>query len=180
FVNTLREIHIPQCIDAVSTQEKSYLLTTWVEGDCAADVWDDLTPLDKQRIAEDLRHQFGSMRLQTRCPNHRIICNASGGPIDDPRVPWVAQENLRTFSSCQQFAEEVPFIERNDVPIIFSHGDLLPKNIIFPESLSRWRLGHGTICIIDWEYTGWMPEYWDPLKATWLECEPDTEWSQIA
>jgi hypothetical protein len=133
------------------------------------------------------------MRLQTQSYN-RVICNASGGPVNDPRIPWVAQENPRTFSSCQEFAAEVwtgldwpsnrdtlqpelqPVIERDGVPIVFTHGDLLPRNMIFPGGLSRWRSGGEKICIIDWEYGGWMPNFWDPLKATWLECEPDTDW----
>ncbi|KAG2335714.1 hypothetical protein BDR05DRAFT_1006535 [Suillus weaverae] len=84
FVSTLRDIHVPRYIDSVSSQYKSYL-TTWVE-------------------AHDLRHQLGSMRFQTRSYELRAICNASGGPIDDPRIPWVAQENLRAFSSSQDFA----------------------------------------------------------------------------
>lgn len=76
FVSTLRDIHVPRYIDSVSNQYKSYLLTTWVEGDCVGDVWDDLTASDKGRLAHDLRHQLGSMRLQTRSYELRAICNA--------------------------------------------------------------------------------------------------------
>ncbi|KAG2153910.1 protein kinase subdomain-containing protein PKL [Suillus clintonianus] len=187
FVSTLRDIHVPRYIDSVSNQYKSYLLTTWVEGDCAGD----------ERLAHDLRSQLGSMRLQTRSYELRAICNASGGPVDDPRIPWVARENLRTFPSSQDFVAEVwtgldwpmnrdtlqpllrPLIERDGVPIVFSHGDLLPKNLIFPGGLNHWRSGGEKICIIDWEYAGWMPIFWDALKATWLEGEPDTEWLQM-
>jgi hypothetical protein len=197
FVSTLRDIHVPHCIDSVSCQDGGYLVTTWVEGDCVCDVWDDLTASDKERLAHDLRHQLGSMRHQTRTYEPRTICDASGGPIEDPRIPWVAGENLRTFPSSQAFAAEVwtgldlprnrdtlqpfiqPVIERDGVSIVFSHGDLLPRNMIFPGGLNHWRSGGERICIIDWEYAGWMPNYWDALKATWTQWEPDTEWLQI-
>ncbi|KAG2092518.1 protein kinase subdomain-containing protein PKL [Suillus discolor] len=175
FVSTLQDIHAPRYIDSVSSQYKSYLLTTWVEGDCVGDVWDDLTASDKERLAHDLRHQLSSMRLQTRSYELRAVCNAPGGPVDDPRIPWVARENLRMFPSSQDFAARL----RDGVPIVFSHGDLLPKNLIFPGGLNHWRSGGEKICIIDWEYAGWMPIFWDALKATWLECEPDTEWLQM-
>jgi hypothetical protein len=197
FVSTLRDIHVPRYIDSASSQYKSYLLTTWVEGDCVSDVWDDLTASDMERLAHDLRHQLGSMRLQTQSHEPRTICNASGGPVNDPRIPWVARENPRTFLSSQDFAAEVwtgldwpmnrdtlqpllrPLIERDGVPIVFSHGDLYPKNFIFPGGLNHWRSGGEKICIIDWEYAGWMPIFWDALKATWLECDPDTEWLEL-
>jgi hypothetical protein len=48
FVSTLRDIYVPRYIDSVSSQSKNYLLTTWVEGDCVGDVWDDLTESDKE------------------------------------------------------------------------------------------------------------------------------------
>ncbi|KIJ60110.1 hypothetical protein HYDPIDRAFT_117571 [Hydnomerulius pinastri MD-312] len=31
------------------------------------------------------------------------------------------------------------------------------------------------VCIIDWEYAGWMPDFWDALKATWM-CDDDDLW----
>jgi hypothetical protein len=59
---------------------------------------------------------------------------------------------------------------------------LLWREVISPsclaESLDHWRLGSIPNCIIDWEYAGWMADYWDPLKMTWMECERDTEWLQ--
>jgi hypothetical protein len=93
FVSTLQDIHIPHYIDNTSSQYKSYLLTTWVEGDCVSDVWDDLTVLDMERLAHDLYHQLCSMRLQTQSHEPCTICNASGGPINDLHIPWVAWEN---------------------------------------------------------------------------------------
>lgn len=68
FAGTLQDIHVPRYIDSVSSQYRSYLLTTWVEGDCVSDVWDNLTASDKEKLAHDLRHQLGSMRRprQTR------------------------------------------------------------------------------------------------------------------
>ncbi|PGG97946.1 hypothetical protein GX51_07059 [Blastomyces parvus] len=45
----------------------------------------------------------------------------------------------------------------NNHTIHFAHGDLSPRNIMVNES------GHIT-AIIDWEWAGWMPEYWDVLR----------------
>ncbi|KAI0631132.1 kinase-like domain-containing protein [Trametes polyzona] len=43
-------------------------------------------------------------------------------------------------------------------PSIFSHGDLVPENILVDES--------GSITgLIDWEYAGWYPYFWDSSIA---------------
>ncbi|TFY78210.1 hypothetical protein EWM64_g5802 [Hericium alpestre] len=132
------------------------------------------------------------MRAQTTTQNH-VLCSAAGGAILDPRVPWL-EDDPRVFSSTQDFLEQVwlgldyarnretlrpmirPLIQRADIPIVFCHGDTLPKNVLLPGGLEAWREGRSTVCLIDWEYAGWMPLPWDALKATWLCCEPENEW----
>ncbi|KAF8073894.1 protein kinase subdomain-containing protein PKL [Lyophyllum atratum] len=194
FVSRLHGVHTPYLIDSATSPTKSYLLTTWVEGQSVGAIWDRLSAFEREGIVSDMGDQLRAMRRQTMSASTHLICNASFGPVDDPRIPWVARDNPRTFSSCKAFAEEVwtgldwdrnrntlkpvlePLIERQDVPVVFSHGDLLPKNLILPGGLDCWRSGSSRICLIDWEYAGWMPLYWDALKMTWMECEQDDEW----
>ncbi|KAJ7745689.1 protein kinase subdomain-containing protein PKL [Mycena metata] len=195
LIASLRGINTPVLIDSVSTAHKTFLLTTWVAGDCCSDIWDDLTPLDKSTIVEQLRELLRAMREQTATLSHPI-CNASGSAIEDPRVPWL-HKAPRVFSSCREFLEEVwigldfprnrdtlrplvrPLIDRIDIPIVFCHGDLLPKNVILPGGLEKWRQGRSTVCLIDWECAGWMPLSWEALKATWLSLDLDDEWLRM-
>ncbi|PSR71630.1 hypothetical protein PHLCEN_2v12483 [Hermanssonia centrifuga] len=195
FMNTLEGIHTPLLVDSVSEGDKNYLLSTWIEGQWLPIAWDDMTSSDKERLVNDLKHQFDTLRSKTISTTHPI-CSAAGGPIIDPRLPWL-RENPRVFDRCQDFSERVwvglnlnwnrntlkpllrPIIERDDFPIVFSHGDFTPRNIIIPGTLASWRLGHDAVHIIDWEMAGWMPTYWDPLKATFTEWESDTEWTAV-
>lgn len=201
FVGRLHGVHTPRLIDSVVSDNTSYLLTTWIDGQTMGEVWDHLSASDQTAIASDLGDQLRAMRVQTVTVSRgaQLICNASSGPVSDPRIPWVAEENARTFSCPQAFAAEVwtgldwacnrptlqprlrPLIER-DVPVVFTHGDLLPKNLVFPGGLGHWRAGLSRICLLDWEYAGWMPVYWDALKMTWLEYdeERDGEWLRMA
>ena len=41
--------------------------------------------------------------------------------------------------------------------ILFAHGDLRPHNIMVKDG--------NVAAIIDWERSGWYPEYWDYAKA---------------
>ncbi|KND88704.1 hypothetical protein TOPH_06605 [Tolypocladium ophioglossoides CBS 100239] len=45
--------------------------------------------------------------------------------------------------------------------VTLSHADLNPNNIMVKD-------GHIT-AIIDWEFAGWYPEYWDYTKMYWSE-----------
>jgi aminoglycoside phosphotransferase (APT) family kinase protein len=41
--------------------------------------------------------------------------------------------------------------------IVFTHGDLRPQNIMIKNG--------NVVAIIDWELSGWYPEYWEFAKA---------------
>ncbi|TFK51169.1 hypothetical protein OE88DRAFT_1807980 [Heliocybe sulcata] len=184
-------VQAPLLIDYASTDTCSYTLMSWIEGDCCSDVWDDLTPADKQRIVRELRMQISVLRSRT-VGRSRCICAASGASISDPHIPWV-REDPQVFSSSSDFFKQVwvglnfdrlrntikpaiqPLIDRDAVPIVFCHGDLLPKNLILPGGLSQRRRSNTALTIIDWEYSGWMPLPWEALKATWLVCDRDEE-----
>ena len=188
---SIHGVHAPLLIDHVSTRVGSYTLMTWVDGDCCADIWDTLTPIDKTRIVSELRAQIGAMRQQT-AGRSRSICATSGDFVSDPRIPWL-REKPCIFSTPSDFFKQVwigldfphlretvkpiiqPLVDRHDTPIVFCHGDILPKNLILPGGLTRWRSRSTPVCLIDWEYSGWMPLPWEALKATWLVCDRDEE-----
>jgi thiamine kinase-like enzyme len=114
-------------------------------------------------------------------------------PFHDPRMSWCHES---TFPSTKEFFRKAwlgldpvrnrdtirpriePFIER-PCRVVFCHGDLKPRNMIFPGGLDAWRQGRTRVCLIDWEYAGWMPEPWDAIKAAMEECEADSEWLQV-
>ena len=194
FISSVKGIFAPHLIDEVSTQAECYLVTTWVEGDCVSHVWDRLSPSDKQMIVDDLSSQLQILRSYNMMSvAEQTICNAAGGPVNVPRIPWVARKNPRTFSTCQEFARQVwvgldkesnqttlkPLIERDHIPIVFTHGDIVPRNLIFIGGLERWRDGRSRICLIDWEFSGWLPLYWEALKASFLEFKVDGDWLQM-
>lgn len=147
LVQSIRGVNTPRLVDYIATSSRSYTLMTWMDGKCLNDIWDELKPSDMKLIAHQLREQIGCMRQETISYTH-AICNAVGGPISDPRIPWFQEDGPRVLSSTKEFFEQVwigldfprlsqtlkpliqPLIERNDVPVVFCHGDILPKNIL--------------------------------------------------
>lgn len=58
----------------------------------------------------------------------------------------------------------------DESPIVLTHGDLHQSNIIVSSS-SPTRV----LAIIDWEQSGWYPDYWEYCKANYTVHEDD-EW----
>lgn len=197
FIKSIHGIQAPRLIDHACTARRTYLLTTWIQGDTVADIWGQLTESDKAQLAAQLREQVSGLHEQTvtNASQHSISL-ASGDPIIDPRVPWLA-DDPRVFTTTRDLFQQLwvgldypwnvevlqsrlqPLIEREDVPVVFCHGDILRKNLILPGGLQKWRSGASVVCLIDWEYAGWMPLPWDALKATWMTYSPEDEWYRM-
>ena len=56
-------------------------------------------------------------------------------------------------------------------PIKFTHSDLHPSNIIVTSSMPYKLVG-----IVDFEQSGWLPEYWEDRKARWTAAAEE-DWA---
>jgi|TARA_R110002003_G_scaffold214_40_gene16330 hypothetical protein len=58
----------------------------------------------------------------------------------------------------------------DDGPILLTHGDLRPANIIVTAKGPV-----KVVAIVDWEQAGWYPDYWEYCKAMFT-ASYDGEW----
>jgi hypothetical protein len=195
-LDVYRGLHAPILLDAASRGGSFYILTNFVPGDRVSRVWESMTAADKANLVLDLRDQFDALAHQSsrQCV---AISNAEGGVINDPRISWLAEFRPRVIHSTRDFFIEawrwsLPLQNRDRLrphiePLIngsgdglddvkFCHGDLHPANLIFPGGLENWRNGQSRVCIVDWEFAGWMPAPWEALKASFLLVDDDEEW----
>lgn len=193
-------INSARFIDHVSnSRDEDYILMTYIPGDCCCDVWDDLTASDKDMFVAQLHKTVNQLRDRTISHDHPI-CNVEGKFIHDPRIPWVARNTPKVFTTSAEFFSHVwpqltyrtpplgggeplgpllrPIIDRTDRPIVFCHGDIIPRNIMLPGGLDAWRKGLSHLCLIDWQNAGWMPLPWEALKTVWLYSRNE-EWCQM-
>lgn len=63
---------------------------------------------------------------------------------------------------------------------VFTHGDLQPKNILV-RKVGTKKDGRGDfkVSIIDWENSGWYPDYWEFCNAT-LTGRFKPDWLELA
>jgi thiamine kinase-like enzyme len=59
----------------------------------------------------------------------------------------------------------------DDSSIKFTHGDLRRSNIIITPSKP-----YHLLAVVDWEQSGWLPEYWEARKAQYTAFHRE-EWS---
>ncbi|OJD16947.1 hypothetical protein AJ78_02929 [Emergomyces pasteurianus Ep9510] len=114
-----------------------FLSMELVRGQTLEKVWDSLSPDERTKVC---------LQLHTYISNVRCL-------RQDPQDPFIG--NARPLCTKSSRAD-LP----DDCAIRFTHGDLHPSNIMVSQSEpSR------VISIIDWEQSGWMPEYWEARKA---------------
>ncbi|EPE33670.1 Protein kinase-like (PK-like) [Glarea lozoyensis ATCC 20868] len=116
-----------------------------------------------------------------------IIGTVDGGPCNDQVFesdeknnygPYETEEAfnegiaaaMRTFSGgifTEMVVDMVKALPKHN--IVLTHGDIAPRNIIVRDGK--------IVAILDWELSGFYPEYWEYVKALYLPSW-DTGWIQ--
>ena len=111
------------------------------------------------------------------------VCALNGEALRDSRItssepvgPFSDEASFNDFlvASAEIFMDEtkLPDIRsrmREDHRIVFTHGDLAPRNILVQ--------GGRIVALIDWEQSGWCPEHWELVKAMWSPmAKKDVTW----
>ena len=63
---------------------------------------------------------------------------------------------------------------RTDHRVVFTHGDIALHNIIVDDH------GQNIAGLIDWEYAGWYPEYWEYVKFLERQLRTPSDWKDCA
>ncbi|KAI0426010.1 kinase-like domain-containing protein [Xylaria sp. FL1042] len=167
-----RHTHIPapRPLDLVSNARTSYLLTSRVPGLLLGACIDTLSDDEVNTLVCDLQSCLGQLRAIAKevAPQYAIT-NALGKPCYDYRIiagvvydeergdfagPFVDEEE---FNKTLQMGALPGVSHRSGHKIVFTHADLNMRNVL----MQNGRLSG----IVDWENSGWFPEYWDYTKA---------------
>ncbi|KAI6773042.1 hypothetical protein HG530_004000 [Fusarium avenaceum] len=159
-------IPAPRALDIVSQStgenDFSYLLITRVPGTTLAKCLDALSDQDYATVSTQLKECISQMREISKPVNYSMaICNTLGEACRDPRIrdwaPVGPCPDEASFSQYLRFPDEP---SRRGHNIVFTHGDLNPRNIMVERTrdsigVGSWRSSG----IIDWETAGYYPDY---------------------
>ena len=177
MIRRYTSIPVPEPIDVVSTPRdtddpfsspQAYLLITRVPGVPLSRCQDVLSDRGCEEIAIQMKDYLSQLRHIPKTVNPGMaICNTLGEPCRDPRI--CGEQPVGPFPDEAAFSQHLRFSDdpgRRGHMVVFTHADLNPRNILVdqifkPDGSMSW-----CVCgIVDWENSGYYPEYWDCTKA---------------
>ncbi|PLB48316.1 hypothetical protein P170DRAFT_437984 [Aspergillus steynii IBT 23096] len=150
----------------------------YIPGQRLDEVWDTLDPDQKLPIADELNSYLSQLR---ELKGDYIGAIDRGPAVIGRRIPI----ECGPFDSEQQFNEFIlgdvvpsapdllrhyaKFALENNHHIVFAHADFAPRNVLVD--------GGRVTAILDWEDSGWYPEYWEHIKAL-AQLKPMPDWPE--
>lgn len=151
-------IPVPSVVGIVRRGDTTYIITKYVEGNTLRDQWRNMNDVQKSNIISELKEYMGIMRRK----KHERICSTNGRGMTDNMIhtkvfgPFESQKDFNEM--LLRGIEDKVYLPALDMDrdICFTHGDLAPHNIIVRNNR--------IVSIVDWEYSGYFPEYWEYVK----------------
>ncbi|CAI7634431.1 unnamed protein product [Penicillium bialowiezense] len=177
---------------------KRYVVMDFVPGTDLQKLLPSLTPTEKATISKRIKEAIDKMR---RLPSTDYIGNLDGTPYIDgvlsspdnnPVIsgPFKDQDQMnrgilerlgQTHSPHYiRLVKEMINRTLKNHRIVFTHGDLQSKNIIAERiGVCYDGVAHFKVTLIDWNLSGWYPEFWDFCNST-LYCHMKPDWLELA
>ncbi|KAI0803196.1 hypothetical protein BC629DRAFT_1591282 [Irpex lacteus] len=144
YARSHTSIPIPNIHLAFRQSGALYVVMDYIHGESLLHRWNDLTEEQLASVLSQLKDYLAQLQnLRGSVP----------GPVDGPFptyddfVAWLTR--MLRHSKAENLVE--PFSTAN--PLVFTHQDISPRNLIVDESGKLW--------IIDWDRAGWYPIYFE-------------------
>ncbi|EGY14261.1 uncharacterized protein VDAG_05425 [Verticillium dahliae VdLs.17] len=165
-----------------SSDGQGHIRMDYIQGQSLDKLWSDMAVEQKKNIARQLRGMVETMRSVVPPPH--LVGSCDGTEIRDTRLhftyhsPPCRDEKAFNEFLLSALYEHVPLLVREAFSrrlrtnhrIVLSHCDLTPRNILVHDGKIKG--------LIDWEDSGWYPEYWEYVK--FFQRTADKDWKQYA
>ena len=170
------DIPIPEPLGAITSEQTAYIFMSLIPGPTLESVWAQLPNEQKLSISNQLNGILLELR-QIQIPKDWIFGGVGGeGCKDSRRHTRISQKPIRSLAEFEDFIFSNPLFggsvyirllrsmsQSRPSRIVFSHGDLRPANIVvLPDQQGNYSISG----ILDWEMSGFYPDYWESVKAT--------------
>ncbi|KAI0857616.1 kinase-like domain-containing protein [Xylaria cubensis] len=175
FVKANTTIPVPE----VLSSDWDRITMEYIEGQTLKQAWPVLTPDQRSDILDQLRGYIAQLRALKGTQLGRLdgqgvvvpsIMTRSGGPFATLAElhDWLVKPPLRLQSESMYWHQITTHLS-SECPIVFTHGDIAARNIMV-------RNGK-IVALLDWEFGGWYPEYWDYVFA--LRGLDNVDWETL-
>ncbi|PVI02255.1 hypothetical protein DM02DRAFT_613084 [Periconia macrospinosa] len=182
----------------------SYIVMERIRGPTLASVWSKIGQTEKEAVTSKLRDIFEAMR-KLESPGGYCSVGRRGltdslfdsgddstsfnGPfntesaLNEAMIARYANEGRSRYKT-QHFLRAFHDVFQNHAPV-FTHADFQRKNVMFRkppttenEDLVQWSSADLELVIIDWEFAGWYPSYWEYSRALFGCGAWTDDWSE--
>lgn len=196
YLNSMSlDIPIPKHLGTLKSGHRTYFFMSLVPGQTLERLWPNLDKQHKTSVQQQLAAMLSSLRsipppiIGDHGSAFRIGSFVSGTCRDVRRIsrscetPIITEAAFNEFLCRHQGRTQTPWIKmihssmRSDHQVVPTHGDLHPRNIMV-----AWDGDAATTVkvtgLIDWQVSGWYPEYWEYVKAlsTISPRDPLSDW----
>lgn len=179
YVAKHASVPVPRLIDAYESKGVNFIVMEYVNGTPLSMLWGKMQNDEKSSILRELRQYVDELR-NIPPPRPGVIAALDYSPADDERIssnpigPFESHDAFHLFlrwgiesPTASPHVEIAHAHQQYRHRTVLTHGDLAPQNII---------VKNGKItAIIDWETSGWFPEYWEYCLA-WQSSWRWVEW----
>ncbi|KAI2820995.1 hypothetical protein CBS63078_1696 [Aspergillus niger] len=151
----------------------TYIFMSFIEGQSLDRVWETYDSITKAQISTQLKDYIGELRQIGNGNGSYYIGSVGPGPVTDPilenyhnKGPFTSEDEFNN-TLVKAYQAQAPkrhiknllsgMLSQRKHRTVFTHGDLRLANIMVND-------GYVT-GIVDWEFSGWYPEYWEFAKA---------------
>ncbi|OHF03680.1 hypothetical protein CORC01_00999 [Colletotrichum orchidophilum] len=172
------------CVRNVHTTSdgQGHISMDYIQGQSLDKLWPDMSVQQKKDIAQLLRKVVEKMRSMT--PPAHFIGACDGTEIRDTRLhftyhspPCCDETAFNEFLLSGLYEHTPPLVRRafsrrlrTSHRVVLSHSDLTTRNILIQDGKIQG--------LVDWEDSGWYPEYWEHVK--FFQRTADKDWKQYA
>lgn len=194
FIATNTSVPVPRVHCAFVHKNTAYIVMQRIQGVSIAAAWPSLSESQRTSVCKQLRTMLGEVRALL--PPNGGVQSCIEGSLRDSRIPrsrprfapfksilefhsWLRDgmtpesHSIDAFENPEDWHAIQAMIARQDgqwpAPV-FTHGDLNPFNIFVS--------GDQVSGIIDWEFAGWYPDYWE-YTAAWYGNDIRKFWQDL-
>ncbi|KAK2751428.1 hypothetical protein FQN55_000702 [Onygenales sp. PD_40] len=186
YVAKHTSIPIPNIIKTYKHHDALYIEMEYISATSLEKAWlgGHLSQAEKEDIVTELASYVSQLR-GLNPPHREIVGSAHCNACLDYRVgfstfgPFTNHQDFHSFlrrglaiENCtESFSQDITASHSRVYQSRFTHAGLCPRNILVRD---------GKVCaIIDWEFAGWYPEYWEYTKAHYGQIKMPDWYAQL-
>ncbi|KKK14603.1 hypothetical protein ARAM_006402 [Aspergillus rambellii] len=158
----LSQVPTPEIFGWTEDGRQIFIYMSLIEGESLQERWSGMSEGEKRAVCEELKNIVKMWRSLKQGKQDYYIGSFDKQPLNEVFLeshPKLAGP-FQGANATQQFQNACGIEIDHEVPIVFTHNDFVPPNILLsPGSNPK------VAAIIDWGQAGWYPAYWEYCKA---------------